>query len=100
MLEGIADTKWFVEEDKSIKNNAAYNKQLLQQQQLFLVEQNKKTEYNAQFQQADISYWSKTINDLNAKAKGTTADAAMKDKPRNFRNGHALTIAGVIATPC
>jgi predicted esterase len=77
MLDGIADANWFKEKDNSIINNPAYKNQLQQQQGLFTIEQNKKAEYNAQFQQGDMNYWNKTINDLNTRSKATTAEGAM-----------------------
>jgi hypothetical protein len=77
MLDGVADAGWFKEKNNSIINNAAYKNQLLEQQRLFLVENNKKTEYNAQFQQGNMNYWTKTIADLNARAKSSTAEGAM-----------------------
>ncbi len=77
MLDGITDVNWFNEKNNSIINNPAYKNQLQQQQALFTIEQNKKAEYNAQFQQGDMNYWNKTINDLNTRSKTTTAEGAM-----------------------
>jgi hypothetical protein len=36
-----------------------------------------KAQYMQQFQQADMNYWSKTISDLQSKAKAQTAEGAM-----------------------
>lgn len=80
MIDGLTDVKWFSEKNNSIQNNTAYKAQLLQQQQLFLIEENKKVEYNAQFQDGDMNYWNTTINDLHAKAKGITPEAAMNQR--------------------
>ena len=77
MLDGVADAGWFKEKNNSIINNAAYKNQLQEQQRLFLIENNKKTEYNTQFQQGNINYWTKTIDDLNARATASTPEAAM-----------------------
>lgn len=80
MLDELTDISWFKEKNNSIINSAVYKEQLLKQQQLFIVEQNKKAEYNAQFQQGDMNYWNKTINDLNTKAKAQTAEGAMYER--------------------
>lgn len=80
MLSNLTDVKWFTEKNNSIHNNTTYKTQLLQQQQLFALEESKKAEYNAQFQNGDMNYWNTTINDLNAKAKGTTPEAAMHQR--------------------
>ncbi|MEO8711404.1 MAG: hypothetical protein ABI405_04730 [Parafilimonas sp.] len=77
MLDGLTDVSWFKEKNNAIINNTAYKNQLQQQQQLFSIEQNKKAEFNAHFQQADMNYWNKTINDLYEKSKASTAEAAM-----------------------
>jgi hypothetical protein len=77
MLDGLGDESWFNEKNNSIINNTSYKNQLQQQQQLFNIEQNKKAEYNAHFQQPDMNYWGRTINDLNQKAKASNAEAAM-----------------------
>ncbi len=77
MLDELADVSWFKQKENAIENEAAYKSQLQQQQQLYAIEQNKKAEYNQQFQQGDINYWSKTINDLNAKSKAFTPQAEM-----------------------
>jgi hypothetical protein len=61
MLDGVADAAWFKEKNNSIINNAAYKNQLQEQQRLFLIENNKKSEYNTQFQQGNINYWTKTM---------------------------------------
>lgn len=80
MLDGLADVAFFKQKNNSIVNDAAYKKQLQQQQQLFASEQNKKAEYNIQFRQGDINYWNKTISDLNEKARGATPGAAMNQR--------------------
>jgi hypothetical protein len=77
MLEGLTDVEMFKEKNNFIHNNAAYRNQLLQQQKLFLAEENKKTEYNAQFQNGDMNYWNSTISDLTVRAKAQTPEGAM-----------------------
>ncbi|HEY2727412.1 MAG TPA: hypothetical protein VGI61_09590 [Parafilimonas sp.] len=77
MLDGITDINWFKQKDNSIKNETAYKNQLQQQQNLFEFEQNKKAEYNDQFQKGDMNYWNKTINDLTLKSKVLTSEGLM-----------------------
>jgi predicted esterase len=77
MLNGITDAAFFAKKRNDITESATYKTQLQQQQNLFVTEQNKKEEYNAHFQQADINYWTNTINDLNTKSKTQTAEGAM-----------------------
>ncbi|MEP6466200.1 MAG: hypothetical protein ABJB05_07825 [Parafilimonas sp.] len=80
MLDGIADVNWFKEKDNAIKNEPAYKKQLQQEQILFTTEQNKKAEYNNEFQKGDMSYWNKTINDLTIQSKPLTPEGAMYER--------------------
>lgn len=77
MLNGVSDETFFQQKRSPLIESAAYKSQLQQQQNLFAIEQNKKAEYNAQFQNGDMNYWNKTINDLNAKAKAHTQEGAM-----------------------
>ena len=71
------ETYWFKEKDASIISSAAYKQQQQQQQTLFNTEQNIKAEYQQQFQQGDMNYWTKTINNLQTKAKANTAEGEM-----------------------
>ncbi len=66
----------FNKKRSAITESTAYKQQLQQQQSLFAIEQNKKTEYNAHFQQTDMNYWTNTINDLNARSKAHTQEAS------------------------
>ena len=68
---------WFKEKDASLKNNPVYQKQWQTEQNLLVTEQNLKAVYMQQFQQGDMNYWVKTINDLQTKAKAQTAEGAM-----------------------
>ena len=78
MLNGLTtETNWFNEKDASVISNTAYKKQQQQQQNLFNIEQSKKTEYQQQFQQGDMNYWTATINDLQTKAKANTPEGEM-----------------------
>ncbi|QEC69950.1 hypothetical protein FRZ67_22605 [Panacibacter ginsenosidivorans] len=78
MLDGLTTERtWFKEKDASVTNNPAYKKQWQTERNLFTTEQNIKAGYMQQFQGGGMSYWSKTINDLQTKAKGTSAEAAM-----------------------
>ncbi len=77
MLDGLTDVSFLNQKNDSIVNNTTYKNQLLQQQQLFTIEENKKAEYSAKFQNGDMQYWNNTINDLDAKAKAQTAEGAM-----------------------
>jgi hypothetical protein len=77
MLDGITDAAFFQQKRNDIIESSTYKQQSQQQQNLFAVEQNKKAEYNAHFEQADINYWTSTINDLNSKSKAQTAEGAM-----------------------
>lgn len=71
------DANWFKEKDVSITNNVSYTKQLQSQQNLFSIEQSKKAEYQQQFQQNDMPYWTATINELQTKEKIHTAEGEM-----------------------
>ncbi|HYJ65137.1 MAG TPA: hypothetical protein VEV62_15445, partial [Parafilimonas sp.] len=78
MLNGLTtETNWFNEKDASVISNTAYKKQQQQQQNSFNIEQSKKTEYQQQFQQGDMNYWTATINDLQTKAKVNTPEGEM-----------------------
>jgi len=80
MLDGLGDVSFFQQKNTSIINHAAYKNQLQQQQQLFNIEQNKKAEFNAEFQSGDMNYWNRTINELNVHAKGAGLESAMNQR--------------------
>ena len=78
LLDGlINEVNWFKEKESSLTNNAEYKKQWQARQNLLSTEQNMKAAYMQQFQNGDINYWTKTINDLQTKAKAQTAEGAM-----------------------
>jgi hypothetical protein len=77
MLEGVTDAGSFQQKLNSITASAAYKSQLQQEENLLMIEENKKAEYTGQFQSGDMNYWNKTINDLNAKANTRTPEGAM-----------------------
>ncbi len=77
MLDGVTDAGFFQQKKSSVTESTEYKQQLQQQQSLFAIEQNKKAEYGAQFQNGDISYWNKTIADLNTSSKAHTQEGAM-----------------------
>jgi hypothetical protein len=78
LLEGLTDqANWFKQKMTSVEGTAAYQQQQQARQQLLAREEEMKEQYVQQFQQGDINYWSKTIGDLQSKAKATTAEGAM-----------------------
>ena len=78
MLNGLTDaTNAFANKEKAITSSPLYQQQLQAAQQLFATEQKQKQIFQQQFQQGDIHYWTATINDLNVKAKASTAAGAM-----------------------
>lgn len=81
MLDGLTDeAKWFKQKDAAIKSNTAYHQQWKAMQELLQKEENTKNSYMQQFQQGDISYWTSTINNLQAKSKAATAEGAMNQR--------------------
>jgi hypothetical protein len=78
MLSDLSnEINWFKEKDASLLKNSSYKQQLQEQQSLFNTEQNIKATYQQQFQQGDINYWTKTINELQTKAKANTPEGEM-----------------------
>jgi hypothetical protein len=78
LLDGLTnEVNCFKEKGAWLLNNSAYKKQLQAQQNLLSTEQNMKASYMQQFQNGDINYWTKTISDLQTKAKAQTAEGAM-----------------------
>jgi hypothetical protein len=81
MLYGLAkEVSVFKEKETSFSANPVYQKQLKHQQDLFATEENMKAAYQQQFQNGDINYWTKTIQDLNIKAKAKTDQGAMYNR--------------------
>lgn len=78
MLNGLTEeVNWFKEKDASLVKSTAYKKELQQQQNLFHTEQILKADYVQQFQQGDMNYWTKTITDLQTRAKAKTPEGSM-----------------------
>jgi pimeloyl-ACP methyl ester carboxylesterase len=78
LLQGLTnEVNWFTKKSASLTDNAAYQQQKQAQQHLLETEQSIKAQYMQQFQQGDLNYWTKTINDLQTKAKAVTAEGAM-----------------------
>jgi predicted esterase len=81
MLNGLTnEVDWFKEKDASIKSNVSFQRQWQAQQNLFSTEQNMKAVYMQQFQNGDINYWTKTIRDLQTRAKAQTDEGAMFER--------------------
>ncbi len=81
MLNGLtAEINFFKQKHASISANPVYQKQLKHAQDLFATEENIKATYQQQFQSGDINYWTKTIADLNEKAKAKTDEGAMYNR--------------------
>ncbi len=78
MLNGLSEAvNGFKQKEASIINSVAYKQQFQQQQKLFSIEQNKKAEYQQQFQQVDMQYWTTTIADLQTRSKANTPEGEM-----------------------
>jgi hypothetical protein len=68
---------WFRDKEASINSDPNYQKELNSERDLLATEQSLKESYGQQFQQGDITYWTKTIRDLQLKAKASTAEGGM-----------------------
>jgi len=78
LLDGLtAETSWFQSQAASIGNDPQYQQQLRSQQSQLLKEQHTKAEYMQHFQQADRSYWTTTIHELQVKAAEKTPERGM-----------------------
>lgn len=78
MLNGLTtEINWFNEKENSLTNNPVYQKQFQERQDLLVKEENIKAGYEQQFQNADMNYWIKTINDDALKAKAKTPEGNM-----------------------
>ena len=77
-LDGLSlQANWFRQQAAALAKNPSYAGQLQDQQRLLATEQNTKAEYMQHFQQADDSYWTTTIHDLQTKSIGHTGLAQM-----------------------
>jgi len=78
LLENLTDqTNWFKQKLTSVEGMAAYQQQQQANQQLLAREEEMKAQYMQQLPQSNMNYWSKTVSDLQSKAKATTAEGAM-----------------------
>lgn len=81
LLKDVAgDVSWFEKTVKELVSDVEYKQQVQARQQLLQTEQQTKALYMGQFEQGDFNYWTKTINELNIKAKATTAEGAMHQR--------------------
>jgi pimeloyl-ACP methyl ester carboxylesterase len=77
-LDGLSrQVAWFRQQAAALATNPEYLSQRQGQQDLLAREQNIKAEYMQHFQQADDSYWTSTIHDLDTKSVGHTGEAQM-----------------------
>jgi predicted esterase len=78
MLDGLTiQANWFKQKQSSLISGGLFKKQWQVQQKLFTTEKNIKAGYNEQFQQGDINYWTKVIDDLRIRAAIKTREGAM-----------------------
>ena len=85
LLTGLTDAaNWFAEKDKAIKSSKAYEEQLAIAAKLQEREQEIKALYQQRFQQADMSYWVKEINDVMVKSKLPGTEAAMYQRLKAY----------------
>jgi len=81
MLDGLTDeVNSFKQKERSFSSNPFYLKQQKQRQYLFAKEESMKAVYQQQFQNGDINYWTKTIQDLDKKAIPKTDEGAMYNR--------------------
>lgn len=81
MLNGLsASVNWFKQKKDSLVRDTNYQNQLTVLQQLLATEEKMKGVYNRQFTTGDLNYWTKTITDLQEKARGRGPDAAMYNR--------------------
>lgn len=85
LLNGFTDdANWFIEKDAQIKNNKEYQKRIATQQDILHKEESIKASFSEQFQEGDNTYWVKTIQDVIAKSKGSTAESQMYQRLHAF----------------
>jgi len=78
LLNGLTgEAGWFKTKAASLAGNPTYQEQRQAQENLLVTEQNTKTGYMQHFQQADMHYWTTTINDLQTRVHARTAESAM-----------------------
>ena len=78
LLDGLTgETGWFGAQAAAIGKDAGYLRQQQGQAKILATEEQTKAGYMQQFQQGDMAYWTKTIDDLRVRAVGKTDMAAM-----------------------
>jgi pimeloyl-ACP methyl ester carboxylesterase len=78
LLDGLTgETGWFGAQAAAIGKDASYLRQQQGQAKILATEDQTKAGYMQQFQQGDMAYWTKTIDDLRVRAVGKTDMAAM-----------------------
>jgi hypothetical protein len=78
ILDGLTtEANWFKQKETSLESNTVYQKQLQAQQNLLNTEQNIRALFIQQFQNGDMNYWTKTIKELQTKARVKTDEGAM-----------------------
>ena len=78
-LDGLNNDagRWFKEKMASLANNALYQKQLQEQKNILVQEQNLKAEYMQHFQMIDMHYWIQIVKDLQNKSSKISAERGM-----------------------
>jgi pimeloyl-ACP methyl ester carboxylesterase len=78
LLDGLTgEAGWFGAQAAAIGKDARYLRQQQEQAKILATEEQTKAGYMQQFQQGDMAYWTKTIEDLRVRAVGKTDMAAM-----------------------
>jgi hypothetical protein len=78
LLDGLTgEAGWFGAQAAAIGKDARYLRQQQEQVKILATEEQTKAGYMQQFQQGDMAYWTKTIEDLRVRAVGKTDLAAM-----------------------
>ncbi len=78
LLDGLtAEASWFGAQAAAIDKDPSYLQQERGQDNILATEERTKAGYLQQFQQGDMAYWKKTIDDLRVRASGKTAMGAM-----------------------
>ena len=77
-LDGLGDAvNWFKEKNVIIQHTSGWQRESQVRQKLLAKEAKMKAFYEKQFQEGDINYWIKTINDDRSQAKISSAEGAM-----------------------
>jgi hypothetical protein len=81
LLDGLTgEAGWFGAQAAAIGKDPRYLQQQQEQAKLLSTEERTKAGYNQQFQQGDMAYWKKTIDDLRGRSLGKTATDAMNQR--------------------